>query len=161
MIDLWERHTRYEFELKDADQAVSTMVADASVMHVPTMSGGFGRDALRTYYADSFIPSTPPDTTVELLARSVGDDVIVDECLMALTHDRVIPHLLPGVAPTGRSLEVVFVVVVKFRDSLMLSERLYWDQAQVLAQARLIAGNQLRLPALEEVTRLMRASVRH
>ena len=30
MVELWERHAAYEFALKDADLAVSTMVDDAS-----------------------------------------------------------------------------------------------------------------------------------
>ena len=42
MVELWEQHTAYEFQLRDADLAVSTMVDDASVMHLPTMSGGIG-----------------------------------------------------------------------------------------------------------------------
>ena len=40
MVELWEQHTAYEFELRDAHLAVSTMVDDATVMHLPTMSGG-------------------------------------------------------------------------------------------------------------------------
>jgi carboxymethylenebutenolidase len=58
-----ERHTAYEFALKDANLAVSTMVDDAIVMHRPTMSGGFGKENLRHYYADVFTPAfqpTPP-----------------------------------------------------------------------------------------------------
>ena len=47
IIELWERHAGYEFEAKDADAAVSTMVSDATVMHLPTMSGATGREALR------------------------------------------------------------------------------------------------------------------
>ena len=71
MVELWERHTAYEFELKDADLAVSTMVDDAIVMHLPTMSGGAGKENLRHYYADVFIPGIPADTTSEPIARSV------------------------------------------------------------------------------------------
>ncbi|HWX99446.1 MAG TPA: dienelactone hydrolase family protein, partial [Mycobacterium sp.] len=66
MIELWEQHTAYEFELRDAHLAVSTMVDDASVMHLPTMSGGFGKENLRHYYADVFIPGIPADATSEL-----------------------------------------------------------------------------------------------
>jgi carboxymethylenebutenolidase len=44
MVELWEQHTAYEFELRDADLAVSTMVDDATVMHLPTMSGGVGKE---------------------------------------------------------------------------------------------------------------------
>jgi carboxymethylenebutenolidase len=162
MVDLWERHTRYEFELKDADLAVSTMVPDARVMHLPTMSGASGRDAVRAYYADVFIPSHPPDAALEIVARSVGTDVLVDECIMQLTHDRDMPHLLPGVRPTGASLEVAFVVVVKFDAPLMLSERLYWDHAQVLRQAGLLPRNGLPpLPDMAEVTAYLRRGIPH
>ena len=51
MVGLWERHAAYEFALKDANLAVSTMIDDAIVMHLPTMSGGFGRENLRHYYS--------------------------------------------------------------------------------------------------------------
>ena len=47
MVELWTRHTHYEFEMKDADLAVSTMAPKARVMHLPTMSGASGREALR------------------------------------------------------------------------------------------------------------------
>jgi carboxymethylenebutenolidase len=63
MVELWERHTEYEFALKDANLAVSTMVDDAIVMHLPTMSGGLGRKAYGittpTCSSPAFQP-TPP-----------------------------------------------------------------------------------------------------
>lgn len=158
MVELWEQHTHYEFACRDADLAVSTMVPEARVMHLPTMSGAFGRDALRAYYADVFIPGQPPDTELDLIARSIGDDVVVDECIMRLTHDREVPQLLPGVAPTGVSLEVAFVVIVKFRCSLMLSETLYWDQAQVLRQAGLLSAAALPLPDTSDISSYLRTS---
>ncbi|QNI12944.1 hypothetical protein GAN18_18765 [Mycobacterium kubicae] len=156
MVAMWERHTSYEFELRDADLTVSTMVPDARVMHLPTMSGASGRDALRDYYAEVFIPAQPRDIALEFVARSLGDDVLVDECIMRLTHDREMPHLLPGVPPTGALLEVPFVVVVKFRGALMASETLYWDQAQVLGQAGLLSANGVALPELSEVCGYLR-----
>ena len=127
-----------EFALKDAELAVSTMVDDAPVMHLPTMSSGTGKENLRRYYADVFIPGIPADTTNEPIARSVGDGLLVDEFIIRMTHDRNVPFLLPGLAPTGKSLEIPAVVIVKFRGDLMESERLYWDQAAVLRQLGLI-----------------------
>jgi len=127
-----------EFALKDAELAVSTMVDDATVMHLPTMSGGTGKENLRRYYADVFIPGIPADTTNEPIARSVGDGLLVDEFIIRMTHDRNVPFLLPGLAPTGKSLEIPAVVIVKFRGDLMESERLYWDQAAVLRQLGMI-----------------------
>jgi carboxymethylenebutenolidase len=156
MIELWERHARYEFEAKDADAAVSTMVSDASVMHLPTMSGATGRDALREYYRDVFIPGIPDGTVNEPVARFVGDDFLVEQAIMKVRHDREIPFLLPGLAPTGIVLEVPFAVFVTFRDSLMSSERLYWDQAQVLAQLGLLRDNALPIADPFAVTAFLR-----
>ena len=85
-----------------------------------------------------FIPSVPADTTSELIARSVGDSLLVDEFIMRMTHDQDIPFLLPGLAPTNKTVEVPTVVIVKFRGDLMESERLYWDQATLLSQLGLI-----------------------
>lgn len=138
MVERWEQHVAYEFAFKDADLAVSTMVDDATVMHLPTMSGGAGKENLRRYYADVFIPGIPTDTTSEPIARSFGDGLIVDEFIMRMTHDREVPYLLPGLAPTGKTMEIPTVVIVRFRGDLMESERLYWDQAAVLRQLGLI-----------------------
>ncbi|MGW4881886.1 nuclear transport factor 2 family protein [Streptomyces sp. NPDC004262] len=160
MVTLWERHTEYEFVARDADLAVSTMVEDARVMHLPTMSGGFGKEALRAYYRDVFIPGIPRNTTMETADRSVGRDVIVEELVMRMTHDQEIPFLLPGLAATGRTVEVPLVVVVKFRDGLMASERIYWDQAAVLAQAGLIDDGDLPMAGCTEAARFLRERVR-
>jgi carboxymethylenebutenolidase len=100
--------------------------------------GGFGKENLRHYYADVFIPGIPADTTSEPVARSVGDSFLVDEFIMRMTHSQDIPFLLPGLAPTDKAVEVPTVVIVKFRGDLMESERLYWDQAAVLSQLGLI-----------------------
>ncbi|MGY4101493.1 hypothetical protein ACW2Q0_18355 [Nocardia sp. R16R-3T] len=159
MVDLWERHASYEFVVRDADLAVSTMVAEASVMHLPTMSGGFGKEFLRHYYADIFIPGIPADTMNDVIARTVGDDCVVDEQIMTTNHDIEIPYLLPGLAPTGKTIEIPFVVVVNFRDDLMLSERLYWDQAAVLSQLGLVDQSRLPFAEFSAVTSFLREKV--
>ena len=41
-----------------------------------------------------------------------------------MTHDQDIPFLLPGLAPTHKTVEAPTVVIVKFRGDLMESERL-------------------------------------
>ena len=40
--------------------------------------------------------------------------------------------ILPGVAPTGRVVELALAVVVDFEDGKIAAERIYWDQACVL-----------------------------
>ncbi|MER6222482.1 nuclear transport factor 2 family protein [Streptomyces sp. 900105755] len=159
MVALWERHTAYEFVDRDADLAVSTMVEDASVMHLPTMSGGFGKERLRSYYRDVFIPGIPQNTTIETADRSVGSDFLVEEIVMRMPHDQEIPFLLPGLAATGRTVDVPLVVVVKFRDGLMAGERIYWDQASVLAQVGLINAGGLPMAGFAEGARFLRDRV--
>jgi len=43
---LWEEHCRHEFETRDLDATMASMVAEPYVNHVPTMTGGVGHDAL-------------------------------------------------------------------------------------------------------------------
>jgi carboxymethylenebutenolidase len=37
---LWEAHCHYEFETRDVDATMDTMVAEPYVNHIPTMTGG-------------------------------------------------------------------------------------------------------------------------
>jgi carboxymethylenebutenolidase len=61
---LWEEHTKCEFVTRDTESTLATMVEDAYVNHVPVLTGGLGKSALRTFYSRDFIPSMPPDTTL-------------------------------------------------------------------------------------------------
>ena len=56
---LWADHLKGEFESKDVEETLATMVEDASVNHMPVNTGGKGKDALRRFYRDDFIPSWP------------------------------------------------------------------------------------------------------
>ncbi len=59
---LWEAHIRYEFETRDVDATMATMVAEPYVNHIPTMTGGVGHDQLKRFYKYHFIGENPPDT---------------------------------------------------------------------------------------------------
>jgi len=59
---LWEEHTEHEFSTRDTDATLATMVEDAYVNHVPVLTGGAGKSALRIFYERDFIPNMPPDT---------------------------------------------------------------------------------------------------
>lgn len=114
------------------------MTPEPYVNHVPTMTGGFGAAELGNSTATHFIGQWPSDTTITPISRTAGDDQIVDEMLIAFTHDRVIDCILPGVAPTGRKIEVPTVAIVRFENGKVAREHIYWDQASVLVQAGLI-----------------------
>jgi carboxymethylenebutenolidase len=132
--DLWEEHVRDEFVGRDTDATLATMVADAYVNHVPVMTGGVGREALRHFYSQRFIPRMPADTEIVPVSRTIGTDRLVDELIFRFTHDIEMTWMLPGVPPTGRRVEIPLVVVIHFRDGKLAHEHIYWDQASVLVQ---------------------------
>ena len=138
LVALWEAHTGAEFDTRDVDATMATMVFDPYVNHVPTLAGGVGHDELKRFYKYHFIGGNPPDTTLSPVSRTVGEDQIVDEMIFSFTHTSVIDWMLPGVAPTGRPVEVALVAIVRFRDGKVAHEHIYWDQASVLAQIGLL-----------------------
>ena len=140
---LWEEHIRHEFDTKSTDDTIATMVPDAYVNHVPVMTGGSGHAALRQFYATHFIPKMPPDMAMTPISRTIGTDQLVDEMVIRFTHTVEIDWMLPGIAPTGRPVEVALVVIVRFRDGKLAHEHIYWDQASVLAQLGLIDAAKL------------------
>src|SRR5262245_10220346 len=72
-------HLSGEFTTRDGEATLATMTDDASVDHVPIHSGGRGKEALRAFYRDIFIPSWPPDLRQVTTNRVVGDNQLVDE----------------------------------------------------------------------------------
>jgi carboxymethylenebutenolidase len=135
---LWEQHTYLEFGARDAEATMRTMVAEPYVNHIPTMTGGVGYANLLRFYKNHFIPKTPKDTRLVPVSRTVGTDRIVDEVLFCFTHDIEIDWMLPGVAPTGRYVEIPLIAVVHFRGDKLYNEHIYWDQASVLVQIGLL-----------------------
>jgi predicted adenylyl cyclase CyaB len=135
---LWAEHLRGEFETKDVEATLATMVEDAYVNHMPVNTGGRGKDALRRFYRDVFIPSWPDDLVTTAVNRVVGEGQLVDELHSTFTHSRPMDWFLPNVPPTGRKIEMDLVVVVQFRGDKIASERIYWDHARVLRQAGLV-----------------------
>lgn len=138
MLETWERHLAYEFETHDADATVSTMVTNAYVNHIPTMTGGRGVEDLREFYGKHFVTRLPPDFESTLISRTIGDTQIVDELLIEFTHSVQMDFLLPRVPPTGRRVAVGLVVIAGFREGKLAHEHIYWDQASVLAQIGLL-----------------------
>lgn len=135
LLKLWEEHTADEFVIRDAEATVATMVDDAYVNHVPVLTGGQGKDALRRFYSTDFIPVMPPDTKLARVSRTVGEDQLVDEIIFNFTHTQETPWTLPGVPDTGRRVEVARVAIVRFRAGKLAHEHIYRDQASVLKLA--------------------------
>jgi carboxymethylenebutenolidase len=135
---LWAEHLKGEFESKDVEATLATMVDDAYVNHMPVNTGGRGKEALRIFYRDDFIPSWPEDLEMTAVNRVVGDGQLVDELHVTFTHSKPMNWFLPNVPPTHKKIAVDFVVVVQFRGDKLACERIYWDHAAALRQAGLL-----------------------
>jgi len=152
---LWEEHTAHEFNTRDTEATLDTMTEDAYVNHVPVMTGGNGKAALREFYSKDFIPKMPPDTTLTPVSRTVGTDQLVDEMIFSFTHTEEMPWMLPGIAATNKRVEIGLVAIVRFRDGKLAHEHIYWDQASVLKQIGLITDPALPVFGAETAQKLI------
>jgi len=152
---LWEAHCRHEFGERDVDATMKTMVPEPYVNHIPTMTGGVGHDQLKRFYKHHFVNSNPEDTRLIPISRTVGKDRVVDEMLFCFTHTREIDWMLPGVAPTGRYVEIPLVAIVSFRADKLYNEHIYWDQASVLVQIGRLDPAALPVAGIETARKLV------
>jgi len=135
---LWAEHLTGEFETKDVEATLATMVEDAYVNHMPVNTGGHGKAALRVFYRDDFIPSWPEDLQMTPINRVVGAGQLVDELHLTFTHSKLMQWFLPNIPPTHKKIALDVVVVVQFRGDKLACERIYWDHAAVLRQVGLL-----------------------
>jgi carboxymethylenebutenolidase len=156
LIDVWNRHTAAEFEQRDADAALATMTDHPVLIHVPVGTGATGREALRKFYREIFIPQMPPDAELQLLSRSVGQNRVIDEFILRLTHTVRMDWFAPGIEPTGRRVELPHDAIIGFENGKIASEHIYWDQASVLVQLGVLDVKRLPVLGVEQSDRLLR-----
>lgn len=157
--DLWEEHIRYEFSSPSTESTLATMVTDAYVNHIPVLTGGLGREELREFYSKRFIPQMPPDTEMTPISRTMGNDQLVDEMVFKFTHTIKMDWMLPGLAPTGKRVEIPLVVIVQFREGKLAHEHIYWDQASVLVQLGLLETGTLPVAGVESARKALNPSL--
>ena len=155
MVEIWDKHTKCEFESKDTDETMGTMTEEPHVNHVPVMTGGSGRDNVRDFYSKHFIPYQPEDVELALVSRTVGSDTVVDELIFKFTHNIDMPWILPGIRPTGKKVELPLVVIVQFKDGKISSEHIYWDQASVLVQIGVLNADNLPVAGVETARKVL------
>lgn len=156
---LWELHCDYEFVSRDVESILPTMVAAPYVNHVPTMTGGVGHDELKRFYKYHFVHSNPPDTRFIPVSRTIGADRIVDEFVFCATHDREIDWLVPGLAPTGKYIEIPMLAVICFRGDKLYNEHIYWDQASVLVQIGVLDPTGLPIAGIQTAKKMIDESL--
>lgn len=155
LIALWEAHCRCEFETRDVDATMATMVSEPYVNHIPTMTGGVGHDELKRFYKYHFIGVNPPDFSLTSISRTIGADRLVDEFVVHFTHTTEIDWMLPGITPTGREVSVPTVAIVQFKGDKLVHEHIYWDQASVLVQIGILDPEGLPIVGAEAARKVV------
>ena len=69
------------------------------------------------------------------------------------------PTFLPGVAPTGNPVKLPLVVVMGFEADKVAYERIYWDQASLLAQVGLLDEAALPITGVVQAEKVLDAAL--
>ena len=120
------------YDKGDVDAALGFLTEDCALTNVPTGTGGTGTDALRRYL-DDVVAHRPDDLAFRRVSKTVDQRRLAEESMVTFTHDRELPWLLPGVAPTGRHVEVLAISVVAVRKERVTEYRTLWDHHGLLA----------------------------
>ena len=83
----------------------------------------------------------------------------MDEMIFRFTHTMEMDWMLPGVAPTGKRVEVPLVAIVHFRGDKLAHEHIYWDQASVLVQLGLLEAGTLPVAGVETAKKVLDNSI--
>jgi carboxymethylenebutenolidase len=152
---VFDAHMQAEFVTCNLDATTATMTDTPHLIHVPVMTGGYGREEIRQFYGRYFIGHWPADTKIRPISRTIGQQRLVDEFIVSFTHDVEMPALLPGVAPTGQKVELPHVAVVGFTDGKVAYEHIYWDQASLLVQIGLLDPVRLPVSGVQQARKLL------
>ena len=115
--------------------------------------------AKREFYSRRSIPQMPPDTEMTPISRTIGNDQLVDEMVFKFTHSTRMDWMLPGIAPTGKRVEVPLVAIVRFREGKLAHEHIYWDQASVLVQLGLLDPASLPVVGVDSARKVLDSSL--
>jgi carboxymethylenebutenolidase len=159
MVDVLEKHINAELE-GDLVTTMATMTANPHLHNVPTMVGGYGYEGVKSFYSNHLIGKFfPPDVEMQRVSLTVGKNQIIEELIISFTHTTIIDWMLPAIQPTGRKVEVGFVVIVGMKDEKITHEHIYWDQACVLVQIGLLDPTGLPVCGVESARRILDPSL--
>jgi carboxymethylenebutenolidase len=133
--NIFDKHVKFEFEDKDVESTMKTMVNEPYVHHVPVMTGGVGYNGVYDF-----------------------SNQVIDELILSFTHGIEIKSMIPGIRPTGKYVELPHVVVMKFRGNKIEHEHIYWDQASLLTQLGVLDPRGLPITGIEQSQKLKELS---
>ena len=70
--NVFDKHVKFEFEDKDVESTMKTMVKEPYVHHVPVMTGGVGYDNVYSFYKNDFVGKMPKYLKITRISRTVG-----------------------------------------------------------------------------------------
>ena len=79
-----------------------------------------------------------PDARLEVHAVHIVDDVAVEEGTFTGTQNGVLHGPMGDIPPTGRSVEVDYIQVLRFHDGKHVSFNLMFDRLMMLEQLGLV-----------------------
>ncbi|MCW0215582.1 MAG: ester cyclase [Pseudonocardia sp.] len=127
----WDGFCAALYERRDVDAAMVALDDPVTLVHMPSMTGGNDRAEVRAHLADEVVGHLPADLTRTRVSRTVDTRRLVDEVRWSFTHDRELPWLLPGLAPTGRTAAVLAISVVHVRQGRIGTVRTLWDDVRL------------------------------
>jgi len=123
------------FNAHDID-GFAGMLADDVVFSAPGGMSGEGKQACAEFFGGWL--SAFPDARVEVHRLHITGDAAVEEGTFAGTHNGVLRTPSGDVPPTGHSVGVDYIQVLRFRDGKHVSFHLMYDRLLLLEQLGLI-----------------------
>ncbi len=123
------------FNAHDRD-GFAAVLADDVVFEAPGGMRGEGRAACVEFFSYWF--GAFPDAHVEVHGLYLLDDVAVEEGTFTGTHNGVLHSPMGDIPPTGRSVALGYIQVLRFRDGKHVSFHLMFDRLLMLEQLGLL-----------------------
>ena len=123
------------FNAHDID-GFAEVLADNVVFKAPGGVHGEGKEACAAFFGSWF--AAFPDARVEVQAVHFIDDVAVEEGTFSGTQNGVLRGPAGDIPPTGRSVEVDYIQVLRFRDGKHILFNLMFDRLMMLEQLGLV-----------------------
>ena len=113
-------------------EGFAEVLADDVVFSAPGGMRGEGKTACARFYAGWF--EAFPDARVDVHDLHLIGDVVIEEGTFSGTHDGVLHGADGDIPPTGRSVHVDYIQVLRFRAGKHVSFHLMFDRLLMLEQ---------------------------
>ena len=120
-------------------EGFASVLADDVVFEAPGGIRGEGKAACAGFYSGWF--HAFPDARVEVHSVRFIDDIAVEEGAFTGTHRGILHTPAGDIPPTGRSVRVDYIHVLRYRDGLHVLFNLMLDRLQMLEQLGLVPAS--------------------